>query len=64
MRSRTNREHLLILALATAVASCLAGTPALASGVAIVSMQLTDNGDHDGFADTRETVELRLLVRK
>jgi Tol biopolymer transport system component len=34
-----------------------------ADGVAVVSWQLSDNGDNDGFADTRETVELHLTVQ-
>lgn len=36
---------------------------ALASGLAVVEVDLQDNGDNDGFADTLETVELRLSVR-
>jgi Tol biopolymer transport system component len=34
-----------------------------AGGVAILGWHLADNGDGDGFADTRETVTLRLTVR-
>jgi len=42
----------------------LAGSvPAHAGGVAVIGVQLTDNGDNDGFADIRETVHLNLEVR-
>jgi hypothetical protein len=41
----------------------LACAPTHAGGVAILSTVLEDNGDHDGFADSRETVQLRLLVQ-
>ncbi len=34
-----------------------------AGGIAITGVFLADNGDDDGFADTNETVELRLRVR-
>jgi hypothetical protein len=34
-----------------------------AGGLAIVGTELRDNGDHDGYADTNETVELWLTVR-
>ena len=33
-----------------------------AGGIAIVGTDLVDDSDHDGFADTAETVELRLLI--
>jgi hypothetical protein len=35
----------------------------LAGGVAILSTVLTDNGDDDGYADTHETVSMRLTVQ-
>ncbi len=38
-------------------------TPLLAGGVAIVETTLSDNGDHDGFADTKETVSLTLKIQ-
>ena len=37
--------------------------PAWAGGVAILNTVLSDNGDDDGFADTRETVTLGLIFR-
>lgn len=37
--------------------------PAISGGVAIKSTHLSDNGDDDGFADSRETVTLRLTVQ-
>jgi hypothetical protein len=37
--------------------------PAYAGGLAIVRTELRDNGDHDGYADTNETVELWLTVK-
>jgi hypothetical protein len=47
-----------------AVLVCLvSGGSARAGGVAILDTVLSDNGDNDGFADTRETVQVRLLVR-
>jgi len=51
-------------ALGTVVAVVLCPvTSILAGGLVVVGMDLTDNGDGDGFADTHETVELRLTVR-
>jgi hypothetical protein len=47
--------------LAAWIASCWLS--AHAAGLAVVGTELTDNGDHDGYADTNETVELRLTVR-
>jgi hypothetical protein len=41
----------------------LAAVPALGGGVAILNTILSDNGDDDGFADTRETVSMRLTVQ-
>ena len=35
-----------------------------AGGLAILNTVLEDNGDDDGFADTSETVSLRLTVQK
>ncbi len=46
-----------------AVAFLLSALPALAGGLALIETQLTDNGDQDGFADTRERVELRMRMR-
>ena len=37
--------------------------PLLAGGVNVVSTELLDNGDGDGFADTFETASLRLTVQ-
>lgn len=37
-------------------------SPNLAGGVVIVSTVLSDNGDDDGYADTHETVSMRLVV--
>ena len=48
----------------SAIAGWLLAAPAAhAAGVAVVGIELTDDGDHDGYADTNETVELRLTVR-
>ena len=46
------------------VALALAGSlvPVSAGGVAVVNALLSDNADDDGFADTNETVELRLTL--
>ena len=38
--------------------SIAGGAPLRADGVAVVGTELSDNGDHDGFADTSETVAL------
>jgi len=48
-----------------AAALLLAGafSSARAGGLAIVGTELRDNGDHDGYADTNETVELWLTVK-
>ena len=56
-RTRSMRLALpsLVLLLLTA--------PALAGGLTIVGTALTEDGDHDGYADTNETVSLRLDVR-
>jgi hypothetical protein len=35
----------------------------MADGIAIVGTELTDNGDDDGFAETYETVSLRVTVQ-
>jgi hypothetical protein len=43
------------------VAGCFAS--AHAGGLAIVGTELIDNGDHDGYADTNETVRLWLTVK-
>ncbi|HJQ99546.1 MAG TPA: hypothetical protein VJ826_14620 [Candidatus Polarisedimenticolaceae bacterium] len=49
----------------TLAALLMAGavTSARAGGLAIVGTELRDNGDHDGYADTNETVELWLTVK-
>ena len=49
--------------LAIAMASWLAAPHAQAAGLAVIGTELTDNGDHDGYADTNETVEIRLTLR-
>jgi hypothetical protein len=49
-------------ALAVA-AIALASGGSHAGGLALVETVVADNGDGDGFADTRETVELRLRMR-
>jgi hypothetical protein len=47
-----------------AAAVCaLSFVSARAGGLAIVGTELRDNGDHDGYADTNETVEVWLTVR-
>ena len=51
------RSTLAALLVAGAAASAQAG------GLAVVGTELRDNGDHDGYADTNETVELWLTVR-
>ena len=38
-------------------------TTAHAGGVAILNTVLSDDGDHDGYADTNETVSMQLTVR-
>ncbi len=48
---------------ASAVLVVLGAGPSLAGGVAIRGTVLSDNGDHDGFADTNETVSLTLEVQ-
>ena len=52
--------HLLVLGT---LLSSLLITPALGGGLAIVGTELSDNGDDDGFADTYETVNLRVRVQ-
>ncbi len=59
MNVRTRRT----LLLACAVLTGLAAPPAWSGGLAIVETVVSDNGDGDGFADTRETVTLRLRVQ-
>src|SRR5262245_31940743 len=49
--------------IAPVVLFALASTAAHAGGLAIVGTELRDNGDHDGYADTNETVELWLTVK-
>ncbi len=56
MRPRRHGAILLAASLSCAV------SPALAD-VALLGFELSDNGDHDGYADTNETVELRIAVR-
>ena len=41
----------------------LAVNPAFSGGVGIVNTIVSDNGDGDGYADTRETVDLRLTLQ-
>ncbi len=43
--------------------SILAASPILAGGIAILDTVLSDDGDGDGFADTKETVSVRLLLQ-
>ena len=38
-------------------------TPAVAGGLAIKRPVMTDDGDNDGYADTNETVAMRLVVQ-
>jgi len=45
------------------VAIVVFATPVFSGGLAVLETQLSDDGDHDGYADTRETVELRLTVQ-
>lgn len=52
-----------IVLVAVFLAAMLFAPPANGGGVAIVRTELTDDGDQDGYADTNETVELRLAVR-
>ena len=58
-RSCLRRRSRILLGAALVLSGA---TPALAGGVAIVSAELSDNGDDDGFADTRETVSMVLTV--
>jgi hypothetical protein len=48
---------------AAVAASILLTLPARAGGLAVIGTELRDNGDHDGYADTNETVELWLIVK-
>src|SRR5262245_38645185 len=43
--------------------ACGTAISARAGGLAIVGTELVDNGDHDGYADTNETIELWLTVK-
>ena len=52
-----------LAARALTMLALLAALPAWGGGVAIVNTIVSDNGDGDGFADTRETVSLRLNVK-
>ncbi len=54
------RFLLPLLAVALSVAPAFAG--AAPRGPTISEIIQTDNGDNDGFADTNETVELRLTL--
>lgn len=44
-------------------ALAICSTSSLAGGLALIEVEVSDNGDDDGFADTNETVELRLLFQ-
>jgi hypothetical protein len=60
-RRPVNPFSRVVAALVTlAVAST---ATALAGGVQVLGTRLSDNGDDDGFADSRETVGLYLVVR-
>ncbi len=50
-------------AMLAGVRSILAASPVLAGGIAILNTVRTDDGDNDGFADTKETVSFRLTVQ-
>jgi hypothetical protein len=52
-----------IRAIATFLAVVAAALSAQAGGLAIVRPVVSDNGDDDGYADTRETVSVRLEVQ-
>jgi hypothetical protein len=56
-QTATRRALSILLAITTCA------TPGFAGGIAVLETELADNGDGDGFADTRETVSLRLKVR-
>ncbi len=56
----TNRARATLFAV---LLSILAAGQALAGGIAILDTVLADDGDGDGFADTKETVSVRLLVQ-
>jgi len=63
-------ERLVVLALAGVLLSCLHSPaqathldPAPPRGLIVANTLLSDNGDDDGYADTNETVEMRLTVR-
>jgi len=51
----------LILPLAALIFSLVA-PPVPAGGVVVTGTALSDNGDDDGYADTNETVSMRLVV--
>jgi hypothetical protein len=52
----------VIVLLVTLTLLAVSSTPAVGGGIAILGTELTDKGDGDGFADTRETVDLYLTV--
>jgi len=61
-------ERLVVLALAglllcSHVPTLAKHGPPPTGGVIVVNTVLSDNGDDDGYADTNETVEMRLTVR-
>ena len=71
-RNARLNQRLVLLALAGVLLTSLYG-PVMANhipplpnplpGVIVVNIVLSDNGDDDGYADTNETVEMRLTVR-
>jgi len=60
---RRRDAHFFFLASFLGLTLALAALPAMGGGVAILSTVLSDNGDDDGFADTRETVSMQLTVQ-
>ena len=54
---------ILRVVLFASLAVRLAPAPVLAGSIAILETLVSDNGDNDGFADTKETITLRLRVQ-
>ena len=61
-RNRLVSRPSFLFLLGCMVVSSLINLPVRGGGVAVVNTVLTDNGDDDGFADTKETVTVNLVV--
>ena len=56
------RRSLFLILIGSACISTVLGGPVWGGGVTVVNTILSDNGDDDGFADTQETVTIRLVI--